>query len=60
MAQNIELWGATYSAVPAIEVPKASGGTATYVDEDEIVYYSVNSAAPTSSDGSDGDIWLVV
>ena len=60
MAQNIELWGATYSSVPAIEVPKASGGTATYVDEDEIVYYSVNSAAPTSSDGSDGDIWLVV
>ena len=25
-----------------------------------IVYYSVNSAAPSSSDGSDGDIWLVV
>ena len=24
-----------------------------------IVYFSVNSAAPTSSDGSDGDIWLV-
>ena len=24
-----------------------------------IVNYSVNSAAPTSSDGSDGDIWLV-
>lgn len=25
-----------------------------------VVYYSVNSSAPTSSDGSDGDIWLVV
>ena len=59
MAQNIELWGAVYPAVPELEVPKASGGTAFFIDVDDVVFYSVHSTAPTSSDGDDGDIWLV-
>lgn len=60
MAQNITLLGASYSDVPAVDLPKTGGGTARFVDEDEIVTYYVSSQAPTSSQGSDGDIWLVV
>ena len=32
MSQNVSLWGATYSNVPAIDVPKSGGGTATFTD----------------------------
>ena len=32
MAQNVSLWGATYSNVPALEVPKQGGGTASFTD----------------------------
>ena len=32
MAQNVSLWGATYSNVPAITVPKSPSGTATFTD----------------------------
>ena len=32
MAQNISLWGATYSDVPAVELPKSGGGTASFFD----------------------------
>ena len=32
MAQNITLWGATYSAVPAVQLPKSGGGTASFTD----------------------------
>ena len=32
MAQNISLLGANYSAVPAVELPKTGGGTATFTD----------------------------
>lgn len=32
MSQNITLWGATYSAVPAVTLPKSGGGTATFTD----------------------------
>lgn len=32
MAQNITLMGATYSAVPAVELPKQGGGTARFDD----------------------------
>lgn len=32
MAQNISLMGATYSAVPAVKLPKQGGGTATFTD----------------------------
>ena len=59
MAQNITLLGASYTGVPAVELPKTGGGTATFVDEAEIVTYHTSSSNPTSSQGSDGDIWLV-
>lgn len=33
MAQNLTLWnGATYSNVPAVNLPKSGGGTATFTD----------------------------
>lgn len=32
MAKNITLLGATYNAVPAVELPQAGGGTATFTD----------------------------
>ena len=32
MAQNITLLGASYSAVPAVTLPKTGGGTASFVD----------------------------
>lgn len=32
MSQNISLLGATYLAVPAVQLPKSGGGTATFTD----------------------------
>lgn len=32
MAQNISLWGVTYSNVPALLVPKSTSGTAKFTD----------------------------
>lgn len=32
MAQNISLWGANYSAVPSVKLPKQGGGTASFTD----------------------------
>jgi len=32
MSQNISLWGANYSAVPSVNLPKQGGGTATFTD----------------------------
>lgn len=32
MAQNISLWGASYTSVPAVTLPKTGGGTAEFVD----------------------------
>ena len=32
MAQNIELMGATYSAVPSVKLPKSGGGLAAFDD----------------------------
>lgn len=32
MAQSVSLWGATYSNVPALDVPKDGGGTARFTD----------------------------
>lgn len=32
MAQNITLLGATYNDVPAVELPKSGGGTASFTD----------------------------
>lgn len=32
MSQNISLWGANYSAVPSVLLPKQGGGTASFTD----------------------------
>lgn len=32
MSQNITLWNASYSNVPAVTLPKTGGGTATFTD----------------------------
>ena len=60
MAQNITLLGASYSAVPAVTLPKTGGGTATFVDETEIITYYTGTSAPSASRGEDGDIYLKV
>lgn len=41
---DIELLGATYPDVPAVDLPKSGGGTARFYDPDEILY----AASPTS------------
>lgn len=50
MAQNITLMGASYSAVPAVVLPKTGGGTARFDDA------SVTTA--TASDVASGKIFL--
>lgn len=58
MAQNITLLGASYSNVPAVTLPKTGGGTATFIDQDEVVTYYTGSGAPSASTGQNGDIYL--
>lgn len=60
MAKNITLLGASYPDVPAVELPKTGGGTATFIDEDDVITYYTGSSDPSSSLGSDGDIYLKV
>ena len=50
MAQNITIMGASYSAVPAVTLPKTGGGTARFDDA------SVTTA--TASDVASGKIFL--
>lgn len=57
MAQNVTILGASYSDVPAVTLPKTGGGTATFVDEDEIVTVYKGSSAPSSSLGEVGDLY---
>ncbi len=59
MAQ-ITIWGASYSDVPAVNLPKTGGGTAKFIDEEEIITYYTGSTNPSSSLGDDGDIYLKV
>ena len=50
MAQNISLWGAVYSAVPSILLPKQGGGTASFTD--------VSPTTCTDSDVASGKIYF--
>ena len=50
MAQNISLWGAAYSGVPAVNLPKTGGGTAKFTDA------SVTTAV--ESDVASGKIFI--
>lgn len=85
MSQNITLWGASYSGVPSVTLPKTGGGTASFTDVSDttatassvlsgsyfytsagsrtqgsvaFATYYVSSSSPSSSQGSNGDIWL--
>lgn len=49
MAQNISLWGASYSNTPAILLPKSGGGTARFTD--------VTPTTATASDVASGKIF---
>ena len=60
MAQNITLWGASYTAVPEVDLPKTGGGTAKFIEEGELITVYTGSTTPSSSTGSDGDIYLKV
>lgn len=51
MAQNVTLLGASYSAVPAVTLPKTGGGTARFDDA------SVTTA--TASDVASGKVFLL-
>ena len=58
MSQNLVLWGNTYTNVPAVDLPKSGGGTATFIDQSEVITYYTGSSAPSSSLGQNGDIYL--
>lgn len=60
MAKNITLLGASYSAVPAVTLPVTGGGTAKFIDEDDVVTYYTGNTDPSSSTGQNGDIYLKV
>lgn len=48
MAQNITLWGASYSAVPSVSLPKTGGGTAQFDDT------TIDSNAAAAADITSG------
>lgn len=50
MAQNISLWGASYSAVPSVKLPKTGGGTASFTD--------VTATTATAADVASGKIFF--
>lgn len=50
MAQNITLMGASYSAVPAVQLPKTGGGTAKFTD--------VTGTTAAASDVASGKIFF--
>lgn len=53
MAQDITLLGATYSDVPAVTLPKASGGSATFVDAEDVskglIYFGTCSTGASTA-----------
>lgn len=53
MAQNITLLGASYSDVPAVDLPKTGGGTATFTDT------TIASNGATASDIASGKLAYV-
>lgn len=47
MAQNITLMGASYSAVPAVTLPKTGGGTASFTDVSDTTATAADVASGT-------------
>ena len=66
MAQNITLLGASYSAVPAVSLPKTGGGTALFTDVTDTtataadvaqgVYFYTAAGVRTVGTGSGGGV----
>lgn len=54
MAQNISLLGATYSAVPAVTLPKSGGGSAMFIEETELANAGTQTPLPDAATGSAG------
>ena len=52
MAQNITLLGASYSAVPAVELPKTGGGTATFTDVTDTTASASDASAGVRTQGT--------
>ena len=50
MAKNLTLWGASYSAVPALSVPQTGGGTASFFD--------VSDTTAAAADVASGKVFL--
>ena len=69
MAQNITLLGATYSAVPAVQLPKSGGGTALFTDVTDTTaaaedvasgkYFYTASGVKTEGTASGGSTTLI-
>lgn len=67
MAQNITLLGASYTDVPAVELPKTGGGTASFTDVTDTTaaaadvasgkYFYTSSGVRTEGSGSAGT-WM--
>lgn len=51
MAQSISLWGATYSNVPAVNLPKSTSGTARFTD--------TTPTTATASDVASGKVFFL-
>ena len=47
MAQNITIWGASYSNVPAVTLPKTGGGTARFTDVSDTTSAATNVESGT-------------
>lgn len=59
---NVTLWGAVYSNVPALTVPKTGGGTVTFYENggggaSQSIY--TGTSAPASSLGENGDVYIL-
>lgn len=52
MAQNITLLGASYTNVPAVQLPKTGGGTATFYDVDGSQTITENGTYDVTTDAS--------
>lgn len=56
MAQNISLMGADYSAVPAVNLPKTSGGYARFTDTSASTCAASNMTSGTIGYDANGEL----